>query len=62
MKSSVRPGVSRHEYFVLLFLYELTLNHALRVSPAVTRLTVHRRLQVLVPGALWSHGLLYIFW
>ena len=23
-KSSVRPGVSRHEYFVLLFLHELT--------------------------------------
>ena len=31
MKSSERPGVSRGEYFVLLFLHELTLNHALRV-------------------------------
>ena len=28
MKSSVRPGVSRHEYFVLLFLHELALSHA----------------------------------
>ena len=32
IKRSERPGVSRHEYFVLLFLHELTLNHALRVT------------------------------
>ena len=31
MKRSERPGFSRHEYFVLLFLHELMLNHALQV-------------------------------
>ena len=31
LKRSERPGVSRHEFFVLLFLHELPLNHALRV-------------------------------
>ena len=31
IKRSERPGVFRHEYFVLLFVHELTLSHALRV-------------------------------